>query len=177
MPSPALHRVPDVLLLPIDATLVRDAGDSARIAATHDVALGGYAELVRDVITQTQAFATRIGAPAEWGSFLAVDAGSRAVVGTCGYKGGPDADASVEIAYFTFPSFERRGWATAMAGALVERAARQGAARAHAHTLPEPNASTRVLQRAGFAFEGEVDDPEDGRVWRWGRALATPVEA
>jgi ribosomal-protein-alanine N-acetyltransferase len=36
-----------------------------------------------------------------------------------------------------------------------------------AHTLPEPNASTRVLTKAGMRFVAEVWDPEDGRVWRW----------
>jgi RimJ/RimL family protein N-acetyltransferase len=36
-----------------------------------------------------------------------------------------------------------------------------------AHTLPEANASTRVLTRCGFRRIGEVIDPEDGLVWRW----------
>jgi len=38
-----------------------------------------------------------------------------------------------------------------------------------AHTLPEPNASTRVLQKCGFEQVGEVTDAEDGLVWRWER--------
>ena len=36
-----------------------------------------------------------------------------------------------------------------------------------AHTLPQRNASTRVLEKAGMQYVGEVEDPEDGRVWRW----------
>ena len=37
-----------------------------------------------------------------------------------------------------------------------------------AHTLPERNASTRVLEKAGFRFDG--DDQEEGEyVWRWVR--------
>ena len=36
-----------------------------------------------------------------------------------------------------------------------------------AHTLPEPNASTRVLVKNGFRNAGPVLDPDDGRVWRW----------
>ena len=31
-----------------------------------------------------------------------------------------------------------------------------------AHTLPQPNASTRVLERVGMAQVGEVMDPDDG---------------
>jgi RimJ/RimL family protein N-acetyltransferase len=36
-----------------------------------------------------------------------------------------------------------------------------------AHTMPEQNASTRVLEKCGFRWLGEVVDPEDGAVWRW----------
>jgi hypothetical protein len=35
------------------------------------------------------------------------------------------------------------------------------------HTLVEINASNRVLQKVGMQFIVEVDDPEEGRVWRW----------
>lgn len=36
-----------------------------------------------------------------------------------------------------------------------------------AHTLPEANASTRVLTKCGFRHTEDVVDPEDGPVWRW----------
>lgn len=38
-----------------------------------------------------------------------------------------------------------------------------------AHTLPEGIASQRTLAASGFAFVGEVEDPEDGRVFRYER--------
>jgi GNAT superfamily N-acetyltransferase len=92
------------------------------------------------------------------------------IVGTCGFKAPPDDDGVVEIAYFTFPDFEGRGCGSAMAIGLVERARRAvGVRRLRAHTLPERNASTRILEKAGFDFLGEVIDPEDGPVWRWER--------
>jgi RimJ/RimL family protein N-acetyltransferase len=69
----------------------------------------------------------------------------------------------------TFPSFERRGHATAMAARLVEIARAAGAAMVIAHTLPQENASNRALRRNGFIFAGAVQDPEDGEVWRWER--------
>ena len=50
--------------------------------------------------------------------------------------------------------------------ALVEIAEAEGAAPI-AHTLPEENASNRALRRNGFVYAGEVDDPEDGLIWRW----------
>jgi RimJ/RimL family protein N-acetyltransferase len=59
-----------------------------------------------------------------------------------------------------------------MAGALVARAAASGAVRLiYAHTLPEPNASTRILVRHGFTQTGMAEDPDAGPVWRWERAL------
>ena len=36
-----------------------------------------------------------------------------------------------------------------------------------AHTLAERNASVRVLERAGFAYDGESIDGDAGAVWRW----------
>ena len=103
-----------------------------------------------------------------WGGYLAVDGDTRQVVGSCAFKGPPTPDSTVEIAYFTYPGFEGRGYATAMARRLLELA--NGAPevkRVIAHTLPEQNASTRILERIGMSFVGEVMDPDDGLVWRW----------
>jgi RimJ/RimL family protein N-acetyltransferase len=36
-----------------------------------------------------------------------------------------------------------------------------------AQTLPEVNASTRVLQKLGFVHRGTVAHPKDGPVWKW----------
>lgn len=99
-----------------------------------------------------------------------VDRGSRSVMGTAGFKGAPDAKGMVEVAYGIVPSFEGRGYATEVTKMLVAWAfARSGVRMVRAHTLPEASASARVLTKCGFKFEGEVDDPEDGRVWRWER--------
>ena len=108
-----------------------------------------------------------------WRGYFAVDPTTRELIGSCAFKSSPTPEGSVEIAYFTYPPFEGRGYATEMARALVALALKSGAVRTIvAHTLPEPNASTRVLQKTGMTFVGEVIDPEDGRVWRW--ELAAP---
>jgi RimJ/RimL family protein N-acetyltransferase len=36
-----------------------------------------------------------------------------------------------------------------------------------AHTLPEENASTRVLRKVGMRFVGIDEDVDVGTVWRW----------
>lgn len=88
---------------------------------------------------------------------------------------GTEALLAVEIAYFTFPSYEGRGYATAMANLLTVGAGAAPAARTvRAHTLPERNTSVRILEKLGFAHLGQVIDPEDGPVWRWERATGSP---
>lgn len=96
---------------------------------------------------------------------------SGSVIGSAGFKGAPDASGMVEVGYGIVPSYEGRGYATEVTKLLVAWAFASGQVRVvRAHTLPESNASTRVLGKCGFAFEGEVMEPEDGRVWRWGRS-------
>ena len=53
----------------------------------------------------------------------------------------------------------------------VDRAiAAPEAHRIRAHTLPEPNASTRILEKLGFVKCGDAIDPDAGLVLRWERA-------
>ncbi len=109
--------------------------------------------------------------------FAVVHPESRSVIGTAGFKGPPDAAEAAEIAYAIVPAFEGRGYATEAATALVDFAAASGRVkRVVAHTLPERNASGRVLAKCGFRRTGEVEDPDDGTVWRWERdALVAPA--
>ena len=88
-------------------------------------------------------------------------------VGSGGFKT-PPADDRVEIAYGIDPEHRGKGYATETAAALTRFALTSGrVTTVFAHTLPEPNASTRVLTKCGFQKTGDVIDPEDGPVWRW----------
>lgn len=105
--------------------------------------------------------------------FSLVERGTGIAIGKCGFKGPPAADGVVEIAYAVDPDHRGKGYATEAAEALVNYAF--GSARVHvvrAHTLPEPNASTRVLAKCGFRYIGEVIEPEDGLVWRWEKSAS-----
>lgn len=105
--------------------------------------------------------------------FAVVHRESRCVIGSAGFKGAPDSEGTVEIAYGIVPSFEGRGYATQAAKALVAYAIESGSVQTvRAHTLPTPNASTKVLKKCGFTFRGDVVDPEDGPVWRWERTIS-----
>jgi len=94
--------------------------------------------------------------------FAVVDRQTRSVVGSAGFKGPPDEDGTVEIAYGIVPDYEGRGYATESAMALVAFAIDDGRVRLiRAHTLPAANASTHVLTKCGFEHTGEVVDPDE----------------
>jgi [ribosomal protein S5]-alanine N-acetyltransferase len=89
-------------------------------------------------------------------------------VGQCGFKGPPDADGVVEIAYGVASDQERQGYATEAARALVAYAFSIDQVNCvRAHTLPASIASKRVLAKCGFQYVGEINDPEDGLVCRF----------
>ena len=107
---------------------------------------------------------------ARWGPRLFVVDAPRTLVGWGGFKGPPDSDGAVEIGYAIAPAWEGRGVATAAAGALVAEAWATPEVRAvQAHTLSDPGgaASVRVLEKLGFARDGENLDGDVGIVWRF----------
>lgn len=161
-----------IRLITIDDELIRviAAGGDA-FAARHAASLGECAPVVRDVLSQTQSLYGRVPRAPPWVGYLTVGRGD-VVVGTCAFTSAPTSEGVVEIAYFTFPPFERQGFGTAMAAALIDLATRSGVvARVIAHTRPEFNASTRILQRVAMTCAGEIQHPEDGSVWLWERAV------
>jgi RimJ/RimL family protein N-acetyltransferase len=107
--------------------------------------------------------------------FSIVHRGTGAAVGSCGFKAPPTADGAVEIAYGIDPDHQGKGYATEAATALLDFAFADSRVRVvRAHTLPEANASTRVLTKCGLRCIGEVIDPEDGPVWRWEKSREVP---
>lgn len=158
-----------VRLVPVDAQLSESIrmGD-AELRQRYGARVAGDAPALRDVVEQTEAMLARAPREPRWGGYLAIEETNAVVVGTCAFKDAPSEDGTVEIAYFTFPSHEGRGYGTAMARGLVSIASSSGLVRrVIAHTQPEENASTAILKKVGMRFDGEVQDPEDGRVWRW----------
>ncbi len=154
-------------LSPIDPPLLAAFRESPAALEAHlGAALGGAAVSVAPMLEMTAALYEAKPREPRWGCFVAIDDSLGFVVGCCGYKDGPAANGSVEIAYGTFAPFEGKGYATAMAAELVARA---GVHPVIAHTLAERNASCRVLEKCGFTFAGKILDPEDGPVWRWQR--------
>ena len=121
------------------------------------------------VVASTVQLYARRGYVEPWIGYLAIEGGN--CVGGCGFTS-PPAGGIVEIAYFTYPDFERRGIATRMAQRLISIAQEcDPSVRIIAHTLTEENASNHILKKLGFAFTGTVDHPEDGKIWEWSYEL------
>lgn len=103
-----------------------------------------------------------------WGSKLIVHTADNLLIGMCGFKGAPSPEGVVEIGYEIKDTYRGRGLATEAAAALVDFAFAHSEVRTvWAHTLPQLNASTRVLTKLGFVHIGTVQDPTDGEVWQW----------
>lgn len=104
---------------------------------------------------------------ARWSSCWFVHRAEAALIGLGGYKGAP-TDGAVEIGYALAPSYRGRGLAREAVAALIEHAFQaEEVDRVVAHTLAEPNASTRLLQHFGLINTDTIDDPDDGTIWRW----------
>ena len=101
-----------------------------------------------------------------WGTRFFVAGEPPELVGWGGFKG-PPRDGVVEAGYEIAEGRRGRGLATAATRALLGEAfADERVERVIAHTLSERNASNRVLEKAGFRYEGEAQ--EDGEVvWRF----------
>lgn len=79
----------------------------------------------------------------------------RVVIGAGGYTGKPDESGNVEIGYSVVSSYQRKGYATEFMSALISRAFSDSRVnRIKAHTTAENTASCRVLEKLGFAYEG-----------------------
>lgn len=158
-----------ILLLPLDEAkleaLLRDLEGGLRQLCSNGPEVRAF---LLPVVQQSLDFHRRVPSQPPWHGYLGVESEWKRLVGVGGFKGNPNAAGEVEIAYGTVPGFEGRGYATGMATALMAIAFESpDVKRVIAHTLPENNASGRVLQKVGMANAGEVMDPEDGKVWRW----------
>lgn len=107
------------------------------------------------------------GARREWWGYLPVLKKTRTLLGTCGYKGYP-REGMVEIGYEVAEAYRGLGLATEMAQALIANAFKyQEVDCVQAHTLAVENESGSVLRKCGMQRMEELEDPEDGKIWRW----------
>ena len=120
----------------------------------------------KDVLEMYQGYYPLIGYNPPWiGYFAMSDAGE--VVGLGGYKGGPK-NGRVEIAYSTFNQYEGQGMGTEICRQLVLLSWQTDPSiQVTARTLPDGEASKRILTHNGFVCNGIVHDDDDGEVLEW----------
>ncbi len=103
-----------------------------------------------------------------WWAYLPILIDENRLIGSCGYKGKVDKNACVEIGYEIAESYRNQGFATELASALIANAFRfEEVKSVIAHTLAEENASVKVLKKCNMKFVAELDDPDEGKVWKW----------
>lgn len=93
------------------------------------------------------------------------------VVGLCSFKA-PPVEGRVELGYGISPGHRGQGHATAAMAEVIEASRRARSLRTLAAEVATTNvASTRVLQKNGFALVGHRQDSEDGLVEVWEREV------
>ena len=146
----------------LDAALAGD--DSLARAIGHDV-VAGWATF-REALQPTRDALAADPDGAAFGARFFVTDDPPELVGWGGFKGPPRCGV-VELGYEIAEVRRERGLATAATRAMVAEAFADGRVTAViAHTLPEPNASNRVLEKVGFQYDGEVEE-EGEAVWRY----------
>jgi [ribosomal protein S5]-alanine N-acetyltransferase len=146
----------------MDAALAGD--DALARALGHDV-VAGWATFT-DALRPTRDALAADETVSAWGARLFVAGDPPELVGWGGFKG-PPKDGVVELGYEIAEARRGRGLATAATRAMLAEAfADDRVTTVIAHTLPEPGASNRVLEKTGFQYEGEAQ--EGGEVvWRF----------
>ena len=103
-----------------------------------------------------------------WWTYFPIHKQDNKLIGSGGYKGKPTTDGTVELGYEIASGYRNRGLATEMTKGLIENAFRDDRVTSIiAHTLGQENPSTKVLQKCGFEKVEEINDPEDGLIWKW----------
>ncbi len=98
-----------------------------------------------------------------WITGVIWDVRRQIAVGRAGFHGPPDTAGMVEVGYAIAPAHRRQGYARAALVTLLDRAAREPAARTVRATVgPDNIASRNLILQYGFVEVGKQWDDEDG---------------
>ena len=166
--GPAIPACRVTVLVP-DLLMVDAAIDGAEALSR---ALGGYEvaegwEVFPEALPAVRDALAEDPGSTRWGTRLFVLDEPQMLVGWGGFKG-PPTGGVVELGYSIAPDLRGRGIASDAVRELLREAFSSSELQAViAHTLAKPGPSTKVLEKTGFAYDGEVTDEEDGQLWRW----------
>src|ERR671914_816305 len=148
----------------MDAAL---AGDEVLAEALGHGVVPGWVTFTEALGPTRDAVAADPGGSA-WGTRFFVADDPPELVGWGGFKG-PPRDGVVELGYENAEKRPGPGVATAGPRAMLAEAfADETVSLVIAHTLAERNASSRVLEKAGFVYDGEAREGSEV-IWRYSR--------
>ena len=150
--TPALRLIPCTI-----AAAQAAATDRAAFAALLGVRVPDDwpAADLRDFLPVYGKIVDELAARAGWGIWLMLQPVEGVLVGDIGFKGPPDRLHTAEIGYSVLPAFQRHGYASEAARALVAWGlAQPGIRRIVANCRLDNAASIRVLEKAGMRQTG-----------------------
>jgi [ribosomal protein S5]-alanine N-acetyltransferase len=142
----------DALLLRAEAT----SPQALAVAVDADVPVHWPPEHHDQGVIEWVLGSIELNAPADpWHFYYLLLREPRTLIGTCGYKGAPDAEGRVEVGDSVLEQFRCRGLATEAVQALIQAAFEAGAAEVAAETYPSLLPSLRVMEKCGMSPVGE----------------------
>jgi len=106
----------------------------------------------------------------KWWTYLPIHAFKKVLIGSCGFKGAPDKDGMVELGYEVIESYRNQGYAREITNMLVKTAfGDDEVKKVWAPPAAKENPSASVLAKCNFTKIDEIEDEEDGMIWRWER--------
>jgi RimJ/RimL family protein N-acetyltransferase len=110
-----------------------------------------------------------------WRAWLAIDRALGEAVGSAGGGGSADEHGRVLMGWAVYPRYERKGYGTETARAVMQWMLEQPRVRCVRATVPPANLpSIRVAEKIGMQVVGEDTDPEVGRVVVFEISAASP---
>jgi len=159
-----------LLLIPCDIEILKDAiAGKDRLAKKLNVTVSdNYSEFGTGPLQYSLDKIMESEDEKGWWTYFPIYKAENKLIGTGGYKGSPTPEGLVELGYEIAPEYRNRGLASEMTHGLIKNAFRDSRVKLIiAHTLAEANPSTRVLTKCGFIKAAEINDPDDGLIWRW----------
>jgi RimJ/RimL family protein N-acetyltransferase len=160
-----VQEVPEIRFVRLSPATLAALIDGDRAAASASAGV----ELTPYIVSEAWLWRIRLDqigqdpASAEWIARVAVAEPGGIVVGHGGFHGPPDDDGTVEVAYSVDPAHRRRGYATAILAALLQRVQEDPSVHAvRASIRPDNAGSLATIAKFGFRKIGEQWDTDDG---------------
>ena len=157
-------------LIQCDTEILKDAiaGNDRLAKKLNVIVVDNWAELGVEALQYSLNKLSQSGEEKGWLTYFTIHKKDNKLIGNGGYKGRPTNEGTVELGYEIALEYRNHGLATEMTKGLIKNAFKNNKVISIiAHTLIQENPSTKVLTKCGFEKIEEINDPEDGLMWKW----------